>query len=263
VPSSSHPTPPVLSDGVVVLRPPRAEDADDITLGCQDPQAQLWTTVPVPYARSDAEEWLGAHATPEQWWQTPVWAVTTAPSDRWSGSIGLRPDGAGGAEIGYMIAPWARGRGMATRAIRLACTWGFSTLGLGVITWYAYVGNEVSRRAARNVGFRIPDVVLRRHLPHRGERRDAWVGDLLPDDIAAAQRRVEKHYLGPALTPRELDVLAHLARGESNRAIATALGISENTVKNHVRSILEKLQAKSRAEAVVIGLGQGLTSLPA
>ncbi len=40
------------------------------------------------------------------------------------------------------------------------------------------------------------------------------------------------------------------------------LGISENTVKNHVRSILEKLQAKSRAEAVVVGLAQGLTSLP-
>jgi two-component system NarL family response regulator len=57
-------------------------------------------------------------------------------------------------------------------------------------------------------------------------------------------------------------VLRHLTRGQSNRAVAADLGISENTVKNHVRSILEKLQAKSRAEAVVIGLRQGLTSLP-
>jgi len=57
-------------------------------------------------------------------------------------------------------------------------------------------------------------------------------------------------------------VLAQLARGDSNKVIAVELGISENTVKNHVRSILEKLQAKSRAEAVVVGLAQGLTSLP-
>ena len=205
---------------------------------------------------------LWSEQDPEQWWQAPVWAVTVAPSDRWSGNIAVRPDGAGGAEIGYMVAPWARGHGVATRTIRLACTWAFGALDLSVVTWYAYAGNEVSRRAARRVGFRIPDVVLRRHLPHRGERRDAWVGDLLPGDIATAQRRAEAHYLGPALTHRELDVLGQLTRGESNKAIAAVLGISENTVKNHVRSILEKLQAKSRAEAVVIGLGQGLTSLP-
>ena len=69
-------------------------------------------------------------------------------------------------------------------------------------------------------------------------------------------------YLGPELTTRELDVLRQLTTGRTNRAIAEALGISENTVKNHVRSILEKLQAKSRSEAVVIGLRVGLTTLP-
>ena len=262
MPSATRATPPVLSDGVVTLRPARLDDAEDVTLACQDPQTQLWTTVPVPYARADAEEWLSLRSTADQWWESPAWAVTIAPSDRWAGSIGLRPDGAGGAEIGYALAPWARGHGHSTRAIRLACTWAFSTLGLEVITWYAYAGNEVSRRVARNVGFRIPDVVLRRHLPHRGERRDAWVGDLLPGDIAAAARRAETRYLGPSLTPRELDVLGHLVRGESNRTIAAQLGISENTVKNHVRAILEKLQAKSRAEAAVIALSQGLTALP-
>ena len=78
----------------------------------------------------------------------------------------------------------------------------------------------------------------------------------------AAARRAETRYLGPSLTPRELDVLGHLVRGESNRTIAAQLGISENTVKNHVRAILEKLQAKSRAEAAVIALTQGLTALP-
>ena len=262
MPSSTPQTPPVLSDGVVTLRPPRMEDADDAVLGCQDPQSQAWTVVPAPYTRKDAEEWLATRVSPEDWWTAPTWAVTLVPDDRWSGSIGLRLDGERGAEVGYLLAPWSRGHGHSTRALRLACTWAFSALGLEVIVWNAYVGNEASRRAARRVGFRIPDVVLRRHLPQRGERRDAWIGDLVPEDLASAARRAEAHYLGPALTPRELDVLGELARGASNRVIAEDLGISENTVKNHVRSILEKLQAKSRAEAVVIGLAQGLTSLP-
>jgi RimJ/RimL family protein N-acetyltransferase/DNA-binding CsgD family transcriptional regulator len=262
MPSAPRTTPPILSDGVVTLRPPRLQDAEDVMLACQDPLAQKWTTIPVPYTTADAEGWLEQHSAGPAWWDRPAWAVTLAPGDRWSGNVDIRPDGLGGAEIGYLLAPWARGHGHATRAIRLACTWGFSTLGLQVITWYGYVGNEASRRAARTAGFRIPDHVLRRHLSQRGERRDAWVGDLLPGDIAAAARQSEARYLGPALTAREHDVLTHLARGQSNRAIAAALGISENTVKNHVRSILEKLQATSRSEAVVIGLQQGLTSLP-
>lgn len=262
MPTAPRSTPPILSDGVLTLRPPRSEDADDITLACQDAQAQLWTTIPVPYVHADAEEWLSQRSSVGAWWDAPAWAVTVAPGDRWSGNVDIRPDGQGGAEIGYLLAPWARGHGNATRAIRLACTWGFSTLNLQVITWYAYVGNEASRRAARNAGFRISDHVLRRHLPQRGERRDTWIGDLLPEDATAAARQADVRYLGPALTNREHDVLAHLARGESNRTIAAALGISENTVKNHVRAILEKLQASSRAEAVVIGLGLGLTSLP-
>ena len=53
------------------------------------------------------------------------------------------------------------------------------------------------------------------------------------------------------LTPRELGVLRHVAHGRSNREIAEELFISENTVKNHIRNILEKLQMKSRMEAAM------------
>jgi len=52
------------------------------------------------------------------------------------------------------------------------------------------------------------------------------------------------------LTPREGEVLALMAEGSTNRAIATALGICEGTVKSHVKSILRKLRAANRAEAV-------------
>jgi len=256
--------PPVLSDGLVSLRPPRPSDADNITLACQDPEIQAWTTVPTPYERADAEAWLGLRPTPETWWDSPVWAVTVLPDDRWCGSIDLRPDASGGAEVGYLLAPWARGHGHGARALRLVCSWAFSALDLRVITWYAYVGNEASLHSARSVGFQIPDHVFRAYGAQRGARRDSWIGTLTPDDLTMGAQAAEarRRYLGPALTRRELDVLRHITRGQSNRTIAVELGISENTVKNHVRSILEKLQASSRAEAAIIGLREGLTRLP-
>jgi NarL family two-component system response regulator YdfI len=64
-----------------------------------------------------------------------------------------------------------------------------------------------------------------------------------------------------ALTPRELEVFAMLAEGAGNKAIAWKLGISEHTVKFHVASIMSKLRAASRTEAVSIGIRRGLIML--
>jgi DNA-binding NarL/FixJ family response regulator len=65
----------------------------------------------------------------------------------------------------------------------------------------------------------------------------------------------------PQLTRRELQVLQLLGDGRTNRDIADALVISENTVKNHVRRLYEKLQVRSRTEAVVLGVRWGLINL--
>lgn len=64
------------------------------------------------------------------------------------------------------------------------------------------------------------------------------------------------------LTPRELDVLQELVRGASNKEIASALGIAEETVKSHVGSLLGKLQADNRAQAIVTALKRGLVVPP-
>ena len=64
---------------------------------------------------------------------------------------------------------------------------------------------------------------------------------------------------GPHLTDRELEALRGIARGLSNREIANELGIAENTVKNHVRGVLEKLGVKSRTEAALLAVRTGLT----
>ena len=63
------------------------------------------------------------------------------------------------------------------------------------------------------------------------------------------------------LSAREIDVLAHLARGAANKTIAARLGIAENTVKFHVASIFAKLGVSSRTEAVAQGVRLGLVML--
>jgi NarL family two-component system response regulator YdfI len=62
----------------------------------------------------------------------------------------------------------------------------------------------------------------------------------------------------PVLTPREIEVLRMMAEGAANKAIAWKLHISEHTAKFHVASILNKLNASTRAEAVAIGIRKGL-----
>ena len=67
---------------------------------------------------------------------------------------------------------------------------------------------------------------------------------------------------GLRLTERELDVLRLVAQGHSNKEIAARLFISENTVKNHVRNMLEKLQLHSRMEAVMYAVRENLLEFP-
>jgi len=61
-----------------------------------------------------------------------------------------------------------------------------------------------------------------------------------------------------ALTPREREVLQHLTRGSSNKEIANALCVSENTVKNHLKNILAKLHLQNRVQAVAFALREGI-----
>ena len=81
----------------------------------------------------------------------------------------------------------------------------------------------------------------------------------LPAEVA---RRLHEARLGPAITPREREVLTQIAAGLANKEIATALNISEFTVKRHVCQILEKMAVNDRAQAVVEGIRRGLVDLP-
>jgi DNA-binding NarL/FixJ family response regulator len=80
------------------------------------------------------------------------------------------------------------------------------------------------------------------------------------DEFRALSRRADEvdHVPAPVLTARELEVLRLMAQSKSNKEIAEALFISDNTVKNHVRNILEKLHLHSRMEAVMYAMRKRL-----
>lgn len=73
--------------------------------------------------------------------------------------------------------------------------------------------------------------------------------------------RSEAETIISPLTPRETEILQYIARGYLNKQIAAELDISEQTIKNHVTSILRKLNANARTEAVVLALKHGILSL--
>ena len=77
----------------------------------------------------------------------------------------------------------------------------------------------------------------------------------------APRGRGVPHALPEALTPREMEVLGHLAEGLPNKTIADRLGISEYTVKFHVDAILGKLEVQNRTEAIVTAIRMGLISV--
>jgi NarL family two-component system response regulator LiaR len=102
-------------------------------------------------------------------------------------------------------------------------------------------------------------------------RKDAEPETLLAAVRAVAQGRT---YIDPSvsrqilqapppddLTPRELEVLRHLALGRANKEIATALSIGEETVKSHVGAVLGKLQVENRSQAIVQALKRRLVNL--
>lgn len=74
-------------------------------------------------------------------------------------------------------------------------------------------------------------------------------------------RRTEAEPFISPLTPREMEILQFIGQGFLNKQIANELGISEQTIKNHVTSILRKLNANARTEAVVLALKQGLITI--
>jgi RimJ/RimL family protein N-acetyltransferase len=177
---------PRLSDGVVTLRAHTEDDVVPCLEQSTDPLSRRWTRVPVPYTLQDARRFIrdvmpGGWASDQEW----GFAVEAPGPDgvpRYAGTVSLRNEGPGRAEIAYGAHPWARGTGHVDRALRVLLGWGFSPLaegGLGLqrVVWWAEVGNWASRRAAWRLGFSC-DGTVRQWMDQRDALVDCWVGTL-------------------------------------------------------------------------------------
>ena len=171
---------PTLTAGSVILRPHTRADRDDIVESCRDEATWTWTTVPHPYEPEHADAYLDRTIGTDIDSEWPRWAIEV--DGRFSGNFGLQIT-EGLANVGYFVAPWARGRGVGTLALWLACDWAFREGGCEVVTWEALVGNAGSRRMVEKVGFRVHSDISRKAVVQRGVRVDVWTGDLLAEDL--------------------------------------------------------------------------------
>ncbi len=176
---------PELSDGVVTLRAHTPADVDGLIAMATDLETVRWTSVPVPYDHRPAERWVHEDV-PAGWRDGSAfrWAVEAADGDpsRFAGNVDLRtgppPD------IGFATAPWARGRGITARAVRLATRWSFEKAGLAVVHWAANAGNLASWRVAHACGFTFHGE-RPLSVPQRGTLHDGWYASLQPGDAPA------------------------------------------------------------------------------
>jgi RimJ/RimL family protein N-acetyltransferase len=167
---------------VIALRGWRTSDAPDITRMFSDPEALEWTRAPAPYREGDARQWLASLPAQMRRGDALPLAVTDANDGSLLGSIELRMQAEGRAELGYVIASWARGRGIGTRALRLLAKYAFDILRLERLEALVQPGNEGSQALAARVGF-TREGLLRAHSLVRGERKDMVIMSLLRGEL--------------------------------------------------------------------------------
>ncbi|RII89783.1 GNAT family N-acetyltransferase [Clavibacter californiensis] len=181
--------PVTLRTARLTLRPTVVDDVDAITAACQDPAIQRYVPVPVPYSRDDAVSYVSGFCA-DGWASGDrlTWAVVYG--DALMGTMGLHAVADGAAEIGYWLAPGARGRGIMREAAGAMVDHGFDAsagLGLARIGWRAYAGNAGSAAVAHALGFRFEGIARLGALGRDG-REDDWLAGLLATDDRTPRR---------------------------------------------------------------------------
>ncbi len=191
----------VIPAGPYVLRPPVEADADAVTRACGDPEiARFLPLVPSPYTREDALFWIN-RLVRETWEAGGAdYVVADSGTGEFLGVIGHKPlDRVGNGEIGYWVAPWARGRSVATTATRTLTELAFAR-GVPRIALLTDIENIASQRVACAAGFRR-EGVLRGALPTRdGSRADTAAFARLASDSGEAIRPYLPFFPGGELT---------------------------------------------------------------
>lgn len=175
--------PVILRTERLELSIPGADDIDAIFAACQDPEIQKYTTIPAPYERAHAEEFITRVAKNWDEGTEVTWALRADGVLAGVASVFGLTEKAPIGEIGYWMAPGMRRRGLLGEAITAIASYALSPGGLGLrrLQWRAIAGNRASAAAAARAGFRF-EGTLRAALPDRGTQRDGWVAAILDDD---------------------------------------------------------------------------------
>ena len=181
------PPDPPLSDGVVTLRPWTAGDIPVLAEECREEEIARWLDqVPQPYTEADGREYVAATRRAWKDGSMATFAVEDAQSARVIGSIGLRfsDPGHGVGEVGYWVSREARGRGVASRAVRLVSAWALVDCGLARLQLRADDRNIPSQRVAEKVGFKREGVLRSiRYNARLGRRANYVMYSLLPEEL--------------------------------------------------------------------------------
>ena len=166
---------PILTIDDIVLRPWRPSDASELLAICQDPEIARWVTIPQPFLPADADAFIETSLTMWRDGTGAPFAIVDAATDRLLGAVTrFGPEGHQ-ATFGLWLGPDARGRGVGTKALRLATDWTFATTAAIRLDSFIMVGNEPSFRMVERAGFRREGVLRAWDLHHDGVPVDCVV----------------------------------------------------------------------------------------
>ena len=177
---------PPLADREITLRAWSGDDLPELVAALQDPDIPRWTFIPSPYREADGRAFLSKQERDRTAGAGLALAIAPAGGGMpLLGAIGIEPldRAAGRGEIGYWVARERRGRGIATRAVRMLSAWAFEGLGLTRLEILPFAGNTASERVAERAGFtRERELRAHRLHPLSGEVRDMWLYALSRDE---------------------------------------------------------------------------------
>ena len=175
---------PALAAAGIVLRRLEPGDFAWITAACSNRELSRYIpAIPYPYAEADARAFIERAARSWAEGTAATFVISNGPDGAGLGTIGLHlaAGDTGLAEVGYWLAPEARGHGAATIAVQLVSRWAFTVVGIDRLSLQTAPENVASQRVAERAGF-TREGLLRAWMPTPDGRRHSMMFSLLATD---------------------------------------------------------------------------------